>query len=188
MYLILEGIDTAGKSTQLDILKQKYPMAIFTKEPGGTPLGAKIREMVLGGEATSKVAEMLLFLADRAQHSYEVVRQNPDEMIISDRGVISGIAYAKDVPMEIAISLNLVALNGAVPSKIVVLELSKEELEKRLSAKENDAIESRGVDYLLEVQTRMKQAIQELQFEAVFIDASLSVSEIANKIQDFITE
>jgi len=188
MYLILEGIDTAGKSTQLDILKQKYPMAIFTKEPGGTKLGIKIRDMVLGGEATSKVAEMLLFLADRAQHSYEVIRQNPDDMIISDRGVISGIAYAKDVPMDIAISLNLVALNGAVPSKIVVLELSREELEKRLSAKENDAIESRGIDYLLEVQTRMKKAIQELQFDAVFIDASKSITEIANEIQEFITE
>lgn len=188
MYLILEGIDTAGKSTQLDILKQKYPMAIFTKEPGGTKLGTKIREMVLGGEATSKVAEMLLFLADRAQHSYEVIRQNPDDMIISDRGVISGIAYAKDVPMDIAISLNLVALNGAVPSKIVVLELSREELEKRLAAKKNDAIESRGIDYLLEVQTRMKQAIKELQFDAVFIDASKSITEIANEIQEFITE
>jgi len=188
MYLIIEGIDTAGKSTQLDILRQKYPMALFTKEPGGTDIGLKIREMVLNGEAKSKVAEMLLFLADRAEHSFEVIRQNPDEFIISDRGVISGIGYAKDVPMEIAISLNLVALNGAVPDKIVLLELSKEELTKRLSAKENDSIEDRGVDYLLEVQDRMKQAIKELNFNAIFIDASLSVSEIATKIQDFIAK
>lgn len=187
MYLILEGIDTAGKSTQLDILKQKYPMAIFTKEPGGTALGSKIRDIVLKGEATSKVAEMLLFLADRAQHSYEIIRQNPDEMIISDRGVISGIGYAKDVPMEIAITLNLVALNGAVPSKIVLLELTREELEKRLSQKQNDAIENRGVDYLLEVQSRMKTAIEQLKFDVKFIDANKNVSEIANEIQDFIT-
>lgn len=187
MYFILEGIDTAGKSTQLDILKQKYPMAIFTKEPGGTKLGSKIRDIVLAGEATSKVSEMLLFLADRAQHSYEIVKQNPNEMIISDRGVISGIGYAKDIPMEIAISLNLIALNGAVPSKIVLLELTKEELEKRLSQKENDAIENRGADYLMEIQTRMKQAIKELQFDAIFIDASKSVSQIAKEIQDFIT-
>ena len=46
MYIVIEGIDTAGKSTQLDILKQKYTDAIFTKEPGGTKLGIKIREMV----------------------------------------------------------------------------------------------------------------------------------------------
>jgi dTMP kinase len=188
MYLILEGIDTAGKSTQIDILKQKYPMSIFTKEPGGTDLGIKIREMALSGKATSKVAEMFLFLADRAQHSYEIIKQNPDDMIISDRGVISGIAYAKDVPMEIAISLNLIALNGAVPNKIVVLELSKKELEKRLLAKENDIIESRGINYLLEIQLRMKQAIQKLEFDAVFIDASKSISQIANEIQEFITD
>jgi len=188
MYLILEGIDTAGKSTQLDILKQKYPMAIFTKEPGGTALGTKIREMVLGGEATSKVAEMLLFLADRAQHSFEIVKQHPDDMIISDRGVISGIGYAKDIPMELAISLNLIALNGTVPTKIILLELTKEELEFRLSQKDNDAIEKRGSEYLLEVQSRMKEAIKELNFDACFIDAKLSVSEIAKQIQDFIAK
>jgi len=188
MYLIIEGIDTAGKSTQLDILKQKYPTALFTKEPGGTAMGTKVREMVLGGEAKSKVAEMLLFLADRAEHSFEVIRQNPDEFIISDRGVISGIGYAKDVPMEIAISLNLIALNGAVPSKIVLLELSPEELTKRLNEKDNDSIESRGTEYLLEVQSRMKQAIKELNFDAKFIDASLSISEISQQIQDYINE
>ena len=188
MYMIIEGIDTAGKSTQLDILRQKYPMALFTKEPGGTDLGVKIREMVLKGEAKSKVSEMLLFLADRAEHSFQVLRQNPDEFIISDRGVISGIAYAKDVPMEIAISLNLIALNGAVPQKIVLLELSREELTLRLSQKENDSIEKRGVDYLLEVQERMKAAIKELKFDAKIIDASLSVTEISNAIQDYLNE
>ena len=86
MYVVIEGIDTAGKSTQLEILKQKYPEAIFTKEPGGTEIGTKIREMVLNGEAKSKVAEMFLFLADRAEHSFQVVKQNPDSIIISDRG------------------------------------------------------------------------------------------------------
>jgi dTMP kinase len=186
--MIIEGIDTAGKSTQLDILKQKYPMALFTKEPGGTELGVKIREMVLSGQAKSKVAEMLLFLADRAEHSFEVLRQNPDEFIISDRGVISGIAYAKDLPMEIAISLNLIALNGALPQKIVLLELSREELTYRLSQKENDSIEQRGVDYLMEVQARMKDSIKELKFDAKFIDASLGVSEISKAIQDYINE
>ena len=188
MYMIIEGIDTAGKSTQLDILQQKYPMAIFTKEPGGTQVGKKIRSMVLNGEAKSKVAEMMLFLADRAEHSFEVVKQNPDEFIISDRGVISGIAYAKDIPMDIAISLNIIALNGSIPDKIILLELSKEELEKRLSTKENDSIESRGIDYLLEVQIRMKQAIKELNLNVKIIDASSSVSDIANEIQNFIVE
>ena len=68
MYLVIEGIDTAGKSTQLDILNKKFPQAVFTKEPGGTALGIKLREMALSGEAKSKTAEMFLFLADRAEH------------------------------------------------------------------------------------------------------------------------
>lgn len=61
MYVVIEGIDTAGKSTQLEILSKKYSDAIFTKEPGATPMGLKLREMALNGEAKSKVAEMFLF-------------------------------------------------------------------------------------------------------------------------------
>ena len=61
MYVVIEGIDTAGKSTQLDLLKKKLPNAIFTKEPGGTTLGLKLRTMALNGEAKSKIAEMFLF-------------------------------------------------------------------------------------------------------------------------------
>jgi len=192
MYIILEGIDTAGKSTQLDILKQNYPKAIFTKEPGGTDLGVKIREMVLSGEAKSKVAEMFLFLADRAEHSFEVLKKNKEAMIISDRGFLSGIAYANSAPLEIAISLNIMALNGAMPNKIVILELTQEELEKRLSQKEHDSIESRGSEYLIDIQNRMIEAIQTInhhsqkQIDLLRVDASLSIEEISSKIQTFI--
>ena len=54
MYAVIEGIDTAGKSTQIEILKSKFPDAILTKEPGGTELGLKLRTMALGGEAKCK--------------------------------------------------------------------------------------------------------------------------------------
>ena len=194
MYVVIEGIDTAGKSTQLDILKQKYPEAIFTKEPGGTQIGLKIREMVLNGEAKSKVAEMFLFLADRAEHSYEIVKQNPDEIIISDRGFLSGIAYAKTAPIEIAISLNIMALNGAMPDKIIILELSKEELEFRLSQKEQDSIEQRGSKYLLDIQSRMVEAINMIntmgskQIELLIIDAKKPIDTIASEIQNFLEQ
>jgi len=75
MYLAIEGIDTAGKSTQLDILNQKYKEAIFIKEPGGTKLGSKIRSIVLEGEASSKLAEMFLFLADRSELIDTIINQ-----------------------------------------------------------------------------------------------------------------
>jgi dTMP kinase len=192
MYVVIEGIDTAGKSTQLEILKDKYPEAIFTKEPGGTKIGTKIREMVLNGEAKSKVAEMFLFLADRAEHSFEVVKKNPDNIIISDRGFLSGIAYAKTAPLEIAISLNIMALNGAMPDKIVILELTKEELEYRLSQKEQDSIEKRGSKYLLDIQTRMIEAINMIntmgskQIELLIIDAKKPIKIISEEIQTFL--
>ena len=192
MYVLLEGIDTAGKSTQLDILQKKYPEAIFTKEPGGTELGVKLREMVLTGQAKSKVAEMFLFLADRAEHSFEVVKKNKDDIIISDRGFLSGIAYAKTAPLEIAISLNIIALNGAMPDKIIILELSKEELEHRLSQKEQDSIEQRGSKYLLDIQARMIDAINMInsmgskQVELLIIDAKKPIDTIAQEIQVFL--
>ena len=193
MYVLLEGIDTAGKSTQLEILKQKYPEAIFTKEPGGTELGLKLREMVLSGEAKSKVAEMFLFLADRAEHSFQVVKKlKDDNILISDRGFLSGIAYAKTAPLEIAISLNIMALNGAMPDKIIILELSKEELEFRLSQKEQDSIEKRGSTYLLNIQQRMIDAINmintmgEKTIDLLIIDATKSVDIISKEIETFL--
>jgi len=192
MYVVLEGIDTAGKSTQLDILKKNYPEAIFTKEPGGTDIGKKLREMVLNGEAKSKVAEMFLFLADRAEHSYKIVKKNPDNIIISDRGFLSGIAYAKTAPLEIAISLNIMALNGAMPDKIIILELSRQELEYRLSQKEQDSIEKRGSDYLLDIQKRMIEAIDMIndtakkKIDLLIVDASNPIDEISKEIESFL--
>ena len=152
MYIVIEGIDTAGKSTQLDILQKTYKDAIFTKEPGGTKIGLKLRQMVLNGEAKSKIAEMFLFLADRAEHIEECIKNNLNKTIISDRSMISGISYASStssLDLNILTSLNLIATNNILPSHIIILELSKEELINRLSQKKHDAIEARGIEYLL---------------------------------------
>ncbi len=186
MYVVIEGIDTAGKSTQLDILKKKFTQAIFTKEPGGTQIGVKLRQMALEGEAKSKIAEMFLFLADRAEHIEEIIKPNQDKTIISDRSVISGISYASNLPLEVVTSLNLIATSNILPSHVILLELSKDELTKRLNNKNNDSIEARGIDYLIEIQNRMKQTVQMLNLNHIFIDASLSIKEIEQKIEDFI--
>lgn len=192
MYVIIEGIDTAGKSTQLDILKEKYPDAIFTKEPGGTKIGVKLREMVLNGEAKSHIAEMLLFLADRAEHNFEIVKNNPNKTIISDRGFLSGIAYAKKVPLDLSIDLNLIALDNTLPNKIIILQLPRETLKQRLNSKSQDSIEQRGIDYLMEIQTRMVQTIdmfnkkEGINIDTLIIDASKSIETIAKEIENFL--
>lgn len=188
MYVVLEGVDTAGKSTQIEILKNKFKDAIFTKEPGGTKLGVKLRELILNGEANSNIAEMFLFLADRAEHTKEIIKPNLDSLIISDRSFISGIAYALNEDINSLLTLNSLALDGVLPDKIILLELSKSELENRLSNKQNDSIEKRGVEYLLSIQTRMKDIIQKLNINHKFIDASLQIEKIEKEIEDFINE
>lgn len=188
MYVVIEGVDTAGKSTQLSILEKNHVDAIFTKEPGGTKLGVKLREMALGGEAQSKMAEMFLFLADRAEHIEEVIKPNQDKIVISDRSVISGIAYANSLPLEVVTSLNLIATSNTLPTHAILLELSKEELTNRLSQKEHDSIESRGIDYLLDIQDRMKKTMELLNINHIYIDASESIENIAKQIEDFINE
>ncbi len=186
MYVVIEGIDTAGKSTQLDILKQKYPDALFTKEPGGTALGQKIRQIALNGEAKSNIAEMFLFLADRAEHNHEIILKNQDKMIISDRSFISGIAYAKDFDMQQVIDLNLIALDNKLPQKVIMLELSQDELKYRLSQKVQDGIELRGIQYLMDIQNRMKQTIKKLNIDALIIDAKQPIENIAKQIEEFL--
>ena len=188
MYVIIEGIDTAGKSTQLNILQSTYPDALFIKEPGETNLGKTIREIVLNGKATSKMAEMFLFLADRAQTNYAIINKYNHKMIISDRGFISGIGYATHISISEAIRLNMLALEYKKPDKIIMLELSQDELIKRLSLKNHDAIENRGIDYLLKVQDRMKQAIKQLNLDYIIIDAKNDKNKIAKTIQEFINK
>jgi len=183
MYIAIEGIDTAGKSTQIAALSRNYPDAIITKEPGGTPIGVEIREMVLSARTKSKRAEFLLFLADRAEHITEVIEPNRDKMIISDRSAISGVAYALiqgEISKKELIELNNFATNNTYPQKVFLLRLTKEELEYRLSQKELDGIELRGSEYLLNIQDAIVEAAKLLNIELVEIDATLDIDTITD--------
>ncbi|MCX6051490.1 MAG: dTMP kinase [Campylobacterales bacterium] len=185
MYIAIEGIDTAGKSTQIANLQKQFPHAIITKEPGATAIGKEIREMVLGAKAQSKKAEFLLFLADRAEHIKEVIEPNLDKMIISDRSVVSGVAYALiqgEIGQTAILHLNRFATNGIYPEKVFLLHLSKEELEFRLSQKELDGIELRGSEYLLKIQDALIEATKLLNLELVIIDAAREIDEITKEI------
>ncbi|MDO9306101.1 MAG: dTMP kinase [Sulfuricurvum sp.] len=189
MYIAIEGIDTAGKSTQIECLKSLFPEAVYTKEPGGTPTGVEIRSMVLHGELKSKMAELLLFLADRAEHTESIILPNINSLIISDRSAVSGVAYAlvQDIcDIKTLISLNTLATGGKLPEKVFILKLSPQELANRLSQKEHDVIESRGIDYLLSIQEALIKASQALGIQTFVIDASQSIDTITNEIADLI--
>ena len=185
MYIAIEGIDTAGKSTQISKLATNFPNAIITKEPGATEIGKEIRNIVLSARAKSKKAEFLLFLADRAEHMQEVIEPNLDKMIISDRSAVSGVAYAlvqNAISKEDLVALNNFATNNTYPEKVFLLKLTKEVLEYRLSQKELDGIELRGSEYLLNIQDAIIEATKLLGLELVEIDATQSRSEITQNI------
>lgn len=185
MYIAIEGIDTAGKSTQITLLQHKFPQAVVTKEPGATEAGKKIRTLILDDGLHSSRAEFLLFLADRAEHIEDVIKPHLDSLILSDRSVISGIAYALikgDIPTLEIVSLNRFATEGIFPNKVFILTLTQEELEHRLSQKLHDKIESRGVGYLLGIQKALIEACKLLNIDYISIDATQSIEKIHEEI------
>ncbi|WP_297810921.1 dTMP kinase [uncultured Helicobacter sp.] len=189
MYCAIEGIDTSGKSTQIASLKEVFKEAIFTFEPGATEIGKEIRKILLECDlALNPKAEMLLFLADRAEHSEKILKPNRQQLIISDRSLISGIAYAIEFDIESLLDFNLFATNGILPDKVVLLEITEEVLQKRLAQKGADKIEKRGIPYLLKLQERLKQTITRLEVESLILPADLPQTAITSKIVDFIKQ
>ena len=185
MYILFEGIDTCGKSTQIERIAQKFENVIVTKEPGGTPFGIKAREILLQDSLTSKRAELLLFLADRAEHYTQVIKPNRDKLILSDRGFLSGIGYAianGDFSFEHLVELNKFALNGDFPDLIVLFITNMETLKERLGKKKLDGIELRGLEYLISVQNNMKESLEKLEIPHLLIDATDSMESIEQTI------
>ena len=189
MYILFEGIDTCGKSTQIELLAEKYPEIIVTQEPGGTAFGKKAREILLSDSLASKRAELLLFLADRAEHYEEVIEPNQNRIVVSDRGFISGIGYALangDFDFEELVKLNKFALKDHFPDRVILFTTNMETLEERTSAKSLDGIELRGLEYLLTVQDHMKESIIRLDIPHLFIDATDSIENIHQAILTYL--
>ncbi len=189
MYVAIEGIDTAGNSTQIEALRSLFPDALITKEPGGTPAGVEIRNMVLHGNLKSKTAELLLFLADRAEHTESVILPNMNRLIITDRSAVSGMAYASVQNLcdeSTLVVLNRLATGGTLPDTVFILKLTPEELSHRLSQKEHDVIESRGTRYLLDIQDALIVSAYALGIQTHVIDATQSIGTITEEITTFI--
>jgi len=189
MYILFEGIDTCGKSTQIELLAQKHPDIITTHEPGGTTFGKQAREILLSDSLTSKRAELLLFLADRAEHYEEIIEPNKDKTVISDRGFLSGIGYALangDFDFEALVSLNSFALKEHFPDKVILFLTNMKTLQERTSQKELDGIELRGLEYLITVQDKMKESIENLDINFLELDATDTIENIHQKILTYL--
>ena len=187
MYIVFEGVDTSGKTTQIELLKNSFPDAIYTKEPGGTSIGQDLRDIILHKGLSSFRAELFLFLADRAEHYKEVIEPNKDKLIISDRGFISGIAYAltnhPKLKLDFLLDLNRFALEDTLPDRVILFKITKELIIKRMNKKEKDSIEKRGLEYLLKVQENMIKVLENLRLNYTLIDSSNSIENIHKQIK-----
>jgi len=190
MYIVFEGVDTSGKTTQIELLKKSYPDAVYTKEPGGTSVGLELRSLLLDKGLKSFIAEMYLFLADRAEHYEEVIKPNRKKLIISDRGFISGIAYAltnhPELDINFLLDLNRFSLQGDLPDLVILFKTNKELILSRMSEKSEDAIEQRGLEYLLKVQENMIKVLETLDINYYILDSSKSIEDISKEIKGLI--
>lgn len=192
MLIALEGIDFVGKSTQISNLKEIYKDAIFTKEPGGIDkFGKTIREILLNSKLDN-ITELFLFLSDRSNHYANLINQSSN-LIISDRSFISGIAYGMEnfknsdlINFDTLTLLNKIATKDNFDIKVVLLEISKSSLIQRMSSIKLDSIEERGIEYLLAVQSNLKETLIKLDINHIIINADENKDIITEKIKEFI--
>lgn len=134
-----------------------------------------------------------LFLADRAFHYDTVVKpMRHERLVISDRGFLSGIAYAcanhSDVDGSFLLQMNRLALQENYPEKLVLFLTNESLIQERLSSKEHDAIEERGVSYLLRIQDIMRRIVKTLPIQVLEVDAAQEIETIYRQIEDFLND
>ena len=189
MYILFEGIDTCGKSTQIERIAKQHPDIILTHEPGATPFGKKARKILLEGDIRSKRAELLLFLADRAEHYEEIIKPNHNKTIISDRGFLSGIGYALangEFEFDQLLRLNRFALEDHLPDKIILFLIDMPDLKLRTTQKTLDGIEKRGLDYLMQVQAHMLESLRKLGIDHLLVNAGDPIETIETHIGEYL--
>jgi len=140
LFLAFEGGDGAGKSTQVALLRDAFEAAgrtvLVTRQPGGTPLGREIRDLVLHGDHVSPRAEALLFAADKAHHVDQVIAPAlaAGDVVFTDRYTDSSVAYqgaGRDLGAQEIHDLNMWAVDDLVPDLTVVVDVSAAEGRRR---------------------------------------------------------
>ncbi|WP_374967995.1 dTMP kinase [Terrabacter sp. BE26] len=135
LFVCFEGGDGAGKTTQVrllqEVLQQGGREVVVTRQPGGTPLGEQIRELVLHGEHVSPRAEALLFAADKAHHVDQLIKPalHEGKVVITDRYVDSSITYqgaGRALGRDEIMALQHWAVGGLLPDLTIVLDVSPE--------------------------------------------------------------
>jgi dTMP kinase len=190
MFVTFEGVDGSGKTTQAKLLQVRLEAdgteAVLTREPGGTELGEKLRDLVLHGGHVAPWAEALLYAASRAQLVEEVIRPalGRGAAVICDRYVDSSVAYqgvARGLGLERVLDLNLAAVEGLMPDRTFLLLLDPSSIRGRLPG-QRDRLEREGDDFHARVDTGYRQLAERFPERIVVLDAARSPEELAEEV------
>jgi dTMP kinase len=197
MFVTFEGLDGSGKSTQASMLHEHLRSlgrdAVLTREPGGTPLGEELRELVLrpGLEMTSW-SEAALFTAARAELVDRVIRPGLERGadVVSDRYIDSSLAYqgiVRELGMDRILELNLQATRGLLPDR-TFLVLVEPEVAAQRQAGAPDRIEGEGLEFLRKVDAGYRELAALFPRRMIQVDASGTPDEVAAMILEQVNE
>jgi len=194
MFVTFEGIDGSGKSTQAALLAQwargQGHEVAAVREPGGTPLGERIRELLLDGPEMSAWAEAALFAAARAELAERVIRPAllRGAWVVCDRYVDSSLAYqgiARGLGVEAVLDVNLRATGGLLPDRTFLLLGEPGELDARVGG-ERDRMERQGDRFRARVHEAYAELAARFSERIVVLDAlrrpELIAAEVAERL------
>lgn len=196
LFITFEGPDGSGKTTQIDRLKtfieNKGYDAILTREPGGTAIGEKLREIVLDKNYMEMdyMTEALLYAAARAQHVAQVIKPalEAGRTVICDRFMDSSIVYqgyGRKLGDCVRI-INEYAVRGCFPDITFLLKVDPEIGKGRIKTDDQDRLELEKLDYHKEVFQAYEELEKKYPERMIGIDAGRSIDEISREIQEHI--
>ncbi len=188
LFITFEGIDRCGKTTQAERLVERLRAegrdVVFTREPGGTWLGRKVRSLLLARrEEVHPAAEMLLFAADRAQHVNTLIRPalSQGKVVVSDRYADSTVVYQGDgrgLEPDRIHTVQEVATGGLRPDLTVWIDMDLETAGQRSSLAEADRLEAAGDAFFERVRGGYLRTWQEEPERVFRVDGRLSVEDL----------
>ncbi|HEX9156459.1 MAG TPA: dTMP kinase [Syntrophales bacterium] len=205
-FITFEGVEGSGKTTQIrlagEFLREKGFPVFMTQEPGGTPLGERIREILLnrGGFDISGEAEVFLFAAARAQHTDAVIRPalETGQVILCDRfsdATIAYQAYGRGLPLEAVREICRFASRGLSPRLTLLFDLPVEKgLERafrriagREEASREDRFEREHLDFHRRIREGYLTIAREEPGRVKIVDASLDIESTRLEVRSILS-
>lgn len=188
VWVAFEGGEGSGKSTQAARFASRFD-AVLTREPGGTPEGLRIRELLLDPAASiTERAEALLMAADRALHVEAVVEPAlaQGRMVVSDRSAFSSLAYqghGRGLPFDEVRSLSDWASRGRWPDVVVLLDVADDVRAARMQ-RAHDRLEAAGHDFHRRVNEGFRSMAAADPARWLTIDGARSVDDVESSVVD----